>query len=562
MPPRETSPLLPKPALQPVSPHPIDADRNIAPEEVYQDAVAGATGGDIERQISNGDASKHQGMPDVRKRMKYIFPAICIGVFLSAADQTLVVSTYGTIGTELHALNLTSWIATAYFVTLTAFQPLYGKLSDIFGRKSCLLFAYVVFGLGSTLCGLARNIGELIAARAFAGVGGSGMTTITSILMSDVVSLRDRGTWQGYLNIIYAAGAAAGAPLGGLLADSIGWRWAFMAQGPMCLVAVAAVALVLHLPKNDDSHWLQKLTKIDFLGAFIILVAVTGVLVGLDHGSNVGWNNRITIAGLCMSPLFIIFILVEKYIASHPLAPLRIILNRTLFACYLCNFFSFAGWLSALFFIPLYWQVIADLSASKAGLLLVPCIICGVTGSLCGGIYMKKTGKYYWITVIGYSNLVLGLAIVLLFAGLVKEYIPAMVVGTCITAFCNGIGVTTTLIGLIANAKHKDQAVATACSYLFRSLGSVFGISMCATAFNQTLRKTLETALSGDENAREIAERVRSSLAYFRNLEPELKEIVRECYSKSARAALAVSLGLVVGSAVFAWFIREKRLGK
>jgi predicted MFS family arabinose efflux permease len=263
-----------------------------------------------------------------------------------------------------------------------------------------------------------------------------------------------------------------------------------------------------------------------------------------------------------MSPLFIIFVLVEKDFASHPLAPLRIILNRTLFACYLCNFFAMGGYLSALFFIPLYWQVIADLHAAQAGLLLVPCIVCGVCGSLLGGIYMKKTGKYYWITVIAYSNLVIGLAAVLLFAGVVKENIPVMVVGTCVAAFSNGIGVTTTLIGLIANAKHKDQAVATACSYLFRSLGSVFGISMCATAFNQTLRKTLEIALSGDEDARDIADRVRSSLAYFRSLEPELKEIVRECYSKSARAALAVSLGMVLGSAFFAWFIREKRLGK
>ena len=175
---------------------------------------------------------------------------------------------------------------------------------------------------------------------------------------------------------------------------------------------------------------------------------------------------------------------------------------------------------------------------------------------------MKKTGKYYWITVIAYSNLFVGLAIILLFAGIIKESIPIMVVGTAITAFSNGVGVTTTLIGLIANADHKDQAVATACSYLFRSLGSVFGISMCATAFNQTLRKSLERALSGDKDAEEIAERVRSSLAYFRGLEPGLKEVVRGCYAESTRAALTVSVGLVIGSAVFAWFIREKKLGK
>jgi MFS family permease len=120
-------------------------------------------------------------------------------VFLAAADQTLIVSTYGTIGTDLHALSSTSWVATSYFLTLSALQPLYGKLSDIFGRKQCLLFAYIVFGIGSTLCGFARTMGEMIAARAFAGIGGGGMSVCVSVLMSDILGLRERGTWQGYM---------------------------------------------------------------------------------------------------------------------------------------------------------------------------------------------------------------------------------------------------------------------------------------------------------------------------------------------------------------------------
>jgi len=406
------------------------------------------------------------------------------------------------------------------------------------------------------------------------------MTTVVSILLSDVVSLRERGTWQGYTNVIYAAGSAAGAPLGGVLADSIGWRWAFIGQGPLCLVAFGVVAVVLRLPAREEEDWKGKFMKIvggrgfqvlkemaancatqDFLGALVLISAVFGLLVGLDRGSNVSWTDPFAIAGLCSTPLFIVFVLVERYAASYPMAPFRIILNRSLFACYLCNFFSMGGWLAALFFIPLYWQVIGGLSASQAGLLLVPCIFCGVSGSLFGGFYMKKTGKYYWITGFAYLNLVLGLAGVLLFSGVVLTSIPVMVVGTCICTFANGLGVTTTLIGLIANASHKDQAVATACSYLFRALGSVFGVSMCATAFNQTLRRSLQVALKGDADAEEIAQRVRASLAYFRSLEPGLQEVVRDCYERSTRAALGVSLGLVVGSAVFAWFIREKRLG-
>ncbi|KAJ4326408.1 hypothetical protein N0V94_000083 [Neodidymelliopsis sp. IMI 364377] len=561
--PTEISPLLGTPQQHGQL---VDPGDGIAPAGPipYDRADAGGdvSGDDLERQPSNGDSFKHQGLPEVRERMKYIFPAIAIGVFLSAADQTLIISTYGIIGTDFKALSSTSWIATGYFLTLTAFQPVYGKLSDIFGRKECLLFAYLIFGIGSTACGFARTIGELIAARAFAGIGGGGMSVCTSILLSDVVSLRDRGTWQGYVNLIYAVGAGAGAPLGGLLAESIGWRWSFIAQGPFCMLAIIAVATALHLPKQEDSHWKEKLAKVDFLGAFILIVAIFGLLVGLDRGSNVGWSNLITIAGLCTTPLFIVFVLVEKFVAKHPIAPGHIILHRSLIACYLCNFFSFSGWLAAIFFIPLYWQVTGGYSASQAGLLLMPSIIFGVSGSLFGGIYMKRTAKYYWITVIAYSHLTIGLSLILLFAGTIMRSIPVMVVGTVISGFSNGIGVTTTLIGLIANASHADQAVATACSYLFRSLGSVFGVSMCATAFNQTLRASLAAALSGDKDAKEIAERVRSGLAYYRSLEPHLQEIVRECYGKATRAALGVSVILVAGSAICAWGIKEKRLAK
>jgi MFS family permease len=132
----------------------------------------------------------------------------------SGTNVCEVVSSYGAIGNDLKELNRTSWIATAYLLTTTSFQPLYGKLSDIFGRKASLLFAYTVFGVGCLGCGLSRTMGQLIAARAFAGIGGGGMTTVVSILVSDLVPLRSRGTWQGLLNIVFASGAAAGAPLG------------------------------------------------------------------------------------------------------------------------------------------------------------------------------------------------------------------------------------------------------------------------------------------------------------------------------------------------------------
>lgn len=170
------------------------------------------------------DASR-DGLPEMAKRLHVLLPAMGIGMFLCALDQLLVVATYANISSDLQALNRTSWVSTAYFLTLTCAQPLYGKLSDIFGRKECLLFAYVVFALGCLGCGLAADIWQLILARAVAGIGGGGMNAVVSILLSDIVPLRDRGIWQGYMNIIFGAGTATGAPLGGLLAESVGWRW-------------------------------------------------------------------------------------------------------------------------------------------------------------------------------------------------------------------------------------------------------------------------------------------------------------------------------------------------
>ena len=216
------------------------------------------------------------------------------------------------------------------------------------------------------------------------------MTTVVSILMSDIVTLRERGVWQGIINIIYASGAGIGAPLGigqnrldstsSLTISrrsSRGLRWlemvcitspsckprtdvpsrAFLGQAPLCALAFAVVSFTLKLPKTDSSDWRTKLKRVDFLGAFVMICAVFTLLLGLDRGSNYSWKAPITIASLCVSfPLFIAFILVELKVSAEPLAPGRVVFEKSLFACYLCNFFSFGGWLAGIFYLPLYFQ--------------------------------------------------------------------------------------------------------------------------------------------------------------------------------------------------------------
>lgn len=268
------------------------------------------------------------------------------------------------------------------------------------------------------------------------------------------------------------------------------------------------------------------------------------MLLGFDRGSNVSWSATATVVSLCLSaPLFVLFVFVEFRIAAEPFAPKRIIFERSLIACYLCNFFSFGAWLAALFYLPLYFQAVDGLSATQAGVRLLPGIVAGVSGSLFGGLLMQRTGKYYWLTVCAYSTLTLGLIPILLCTGLVTNNTYGISVGLVMCGFSNGIGVTTSLIGLIANAATEDQAVATACSYLFRSLGSVVGLSLSATVVQQTLRTQLQERMSNGKDAEQIVKRVRESLDYVKTLEPEVREAVRQCYGTATRNGFAFMLG-------------------
>ncbi|CRG90048.1 Vacuolar membrane amino acid uptake transporter fnx2 [Talaromyces islandicus] len=517
--------------------------------------------GTIHREESPDSDSCDKKKADSNPQLKYVVAAISIGVFLSATDQTIIVASYGKIGSDLNALNLTSWIATSYFLTLTSFQPLYGKLSDIFGRKQCLLFAYAVFGSGNLFCGLAQNIHQLIAARVYQGIGGGGMTTVVSILLSDIVPLRDRGLWQGIINIIYATGSGIGAPLGGILADYIGWRWSFIAQAPICLLGFILVTVLLKVPSPDTGDWRSKLRRVDFLGAVVLVGAVLGFLLGLDRGSNVSWSIPISYVPLAVSAvLFIVFVLVEIYIAAEPFAPGHLIFDKTLFACYACNFFSFGGWLAGLYYLPLHFQAVDGVSATVAGMRLLPSIVTGVSGSLLSGVVMRRTGRYYHITVFAYSFLSIGLTVIFLFSGAIVNNATLMIAGSMMCAFGNGIGVTTTLIGLISNATPENQAVVTACSYLFRTLGSVIGLSLSATVSQQVLRDRLRSALADSGDVGSIVKGVRESLDFIKTLAPSLQVTVRSAYGWSTNITFAFQIGIVCFALFSSLFIKEKRL--
>ncbi len=200
--------------------------------------------------------------------------------------------------------------------------------------------------------------------------------------------------------------------------------------------------------------------------------------------------------------------------------------------------------MAVLFYIPLFYQAVDGFSATQAGLRLLPNVVAGVSGSLSGGILMQRTGKYYWLTVFGYSISTLGTTLIILCTGLVVNNTYGISFGLALGGFCTGIGTTTTLIGLIAIAAPEDQAIATACSYLFRSLGSVVVLSLTSSVVQQSLRVQLRKHLNSGRDAEEIVRRVRESLDYVKTLEPAVRVSVRQCYANSTRNGFLFVLGI------------------
>lgn len=403
---------------------------------------------------------------------------------------------------------------------------------------------------------------ELCIARAVTGIGGGGMTSIVSILLSDIVPLQDRGIYQGHISIVYAAGTSLGGPLGGILADSIGWRWSFIGQIPLCVIAWLSVFFILDVPPpasfDFETSWAAKLRRVDFLGAATLIAAVIALLVGLDSGANRGWSHLLAIVPLALFPvLAAAFLFVEIKIASHPFAPGHVIFPRAMFACYAANFFGVAGQTGILFFLPLYFQAVLRKSSTESGLLLVPAMVASVVGALVGGVIMKKTGKYYWLTL--WSFALLAVSVIPLGMSVKTRTIAPLEIGLVLCAAGAGAGLTTTLIALLANAATEDTAVVIASSYLFRSLGSSMGISISSAVLQQVLRDQLALRLPTDV-AQDIEDNVRRNLEYIDKLPPVLADKVRASYQMATLGAFGPVAGYLVIALIATVWVREKSL--
>ncbi|EFX05169.1 major facilitator superfamily transporter multidrug resistance [Grosmannia clavigera kw1407] len=479
-----------------------------------------------------------------------VIAATGIGIFLSAADSTIVIASYGRIGNDLDALGEANWVALGYYLTLSTFQPLYGRLSDIFGVRRCLLFAYATFGLGSLLCGLSGSIWQLFAARLCQGIGGGGMTTLVSILLTDIVPLEDRGLWQGLLNIVYAAGAGAGGPIGGAFAESTwGWRVSFFVQIPFSILAFVAVSLVLpssagyartsafpttvephefresidlHQPHNSPT---SPLTRIDFPGAFSLFAAILSLLVALDRGSNVGWASPFCWAPLVAFPLFAaIFLHIETAVAVEPFTPPAWVARRSRLPAYLSSLFAFGANVAHAYSLAMIYQVTRDASPLQASLLLLPGTIAEVIGTLLSGFLLKRSFNLYRLNIFGYAMVALG-NVSIANGARSSTRLAVLLFGNAMAGLGNGFGIITSLVNPVASAKKEEQAIAVSSCYLFRVIGSITGISITSALTRKSLGAILQSTLDADDVSY-ILSQTRHSLDFLSDLDPTLAAIV------------------------------------
>ncbi|KAF1803707.1 major facilitator superfamily domain-containing protein [Mucor lusitanicus] len=494
-----------------------------------------------------------------------IFFGLYIAVILSSLDSSIVATIYPQIGTEFKRSNEIVWIATSYMLSYTALQPLYGRISDVFGRKSALLFASTVFFIGSFLCGAATNLWALVIARAIAGVGGGGINCMTTVITSDLIPLRERGRFQSYGNIAYAVGSVLGAPLGGFITDSFGWRFCFYINLPLMLLTIYVATKLLtnyNLEENQDGEtFRERLKRIDYAGATTIVLAVIGFLIATSLGGNIKpWSDPLVLGCFASSiVLALLFCIIEAKYALHPLMPWEIISSRTPLASSLTNLWCVMATTALIYITPLYFQALLGLTPSVAGLYFLPKAASISIGSVLAGMYMSRTGEYRKITI--------GMAVLALVSmvgyTLWTPHTPKIVLLACLTADGLSMGgiITCTLIAMHSCVEQSEMATITSMSYLFRSVGGVIGISLTSAIFQGIVKHILVEKITGP-NADLYIEIARKSMTEVRGLlPPDILDIVLDAYKIGLRYTYGACALISCLTVICSLFIQSFELG-
>ena len=412
------------------------------------------------------------------KNIALLFGALMLTMLLASLSQMVLSSALPTIVGELHGVSHMTWVITAYLLTSTIMMPVYGKVSDLVGRRPVLISAIVLFVAGSIVGGLAGDMTWLIIGRAIQGLGGGGLMILSQAAIADVVPARERGKYAGMLGGVFAVSSVAGPLLGGWFTEGPGWRWAFWINIPLGLLAAVAVAFLLRLPARPKAERL----KIDYLGMALMALGTTAiVLIATWGGSTYDWTSP-EIIGLVVGALVAIglFILVESR-AAEPVMPLHLFKDRNFNLSTLAALLTSVAMFGAIGYIPTYFQMAAGASATEAGLLMIPMMASLLVTSVITGIIITRTGKYKFMPIVGSLILAVGLGL------LATTTVETSVALICVYMGVMGIGLGTSmqiLTLVVQNSfPHKIVGTATAANNYFRQVGGSLGSAVVGSVF-------------------------------------------------------------------------------
>ena len=406
-----------------------------------------------------------------------VLSGLLLGMFLAALDQTVVSTAIRTIADRLDGLTAQAWVTTAYLITSTISTPLYGKLSDQYGRKPFYVFAIVVFVLGSVLCGIATNIYELAAYRAVQGIGAGGLLSLAFAIVGDMVPPRERGRYQAYFIGVFGTSSVLGPVIGGAFAGQTtllgidGWRWIFFINVPLGLIALAVVIKRLSLPRKRSDE------PIDFLGAALLATSVVPVLLLAEKGREFGWGSALSVALMLLAVGSLVgFVSWERRMGEAAILPLRVFQSSVFSLTSVTAVLVGAGMFGGLVVLPLYLQIVRGASPTAAGLQLTP-LMFGIflTSSLSGRI-MSKSGHYKFLPVFGTAAMFFALMLM----STLGVDTPFWQVMSFMVLMGAGLGLSMqTLVISVQNAlPPRDMGVATSSVTFFRSLGGTFGAAV------------------------------------------------------------------------------------
>ena len=429
------------------------------------------------------------------RQILFVIFGLMAGMFLSALDQTVVGTAIRTIGDDLHGLSEQAWVTTGYLIVSTISTPIYGKLSDIFGRRPLFVIAIIVFIAGSIFASFSTSMIELAAFRAIQGLGAGGLMSMPLAIMGDMLAPRERAKYQGYFLAVFGISSLIGPLIGGLFAGAsqilwiAGWRWVFLINVPIGVIALAMVLRFLHLPKRERGS-----ARIDWWGAAGVIVALVPLLLVAEQGRDWGWGSAAALACYIIGGIGIVaFVIIEIAMKDDALIPIKLFRSSTFSMATVIGVFVGFGMFGAMLTLPLYLQLVLGSSPTVSGLQLLPMILGLMVSSIASGQIIARTGRYRQFPIIGTAMLAGGF----LYLTFIKVGDSYWFIAGAMLLIGLGLGqlMQTLTIASQNSVGLRDMGVATSASTFFRQIGGTLGtavlISLLFTVFPTNIKTQL-----------------------------------------------------------------------